>query len=423
MVVSLAYTFWRALRVTLVIATLSCLALAVWWLSGLFLQPIAATYVLLACVPLLCLLTIVFTGSSAQASAAWQTTQTLATHSLYASLYDLSPIPYLTLDARGQIVTCNLAAARLLDLPLAEMKGKDIISRLYSDDETKLSLVLGKIRAGTSIFDSEVQIESFKGDKKWVSLSLFVNQTYDQQLVALVDISHQKLVDKAKSEFVSLATHQLRTPVAALRWNVELLERTLRSTVSDKQQIYLIKINRNVTRMLALINDFLSVSKLETGTFATTPETLVLDDYLATIVDEYQQDIIEKQIALTTSFKPAGLALTTDHRLFHIITSNLLSNAVKYVRPSDTITFSYALVGREVEIIVADTGIGIPALQQAQLFTKFFRASNATIHRAEGTGLGLYIVKESVAKLGGTIAVVSEENKGTAFTVRLPLQT
>jgi signal transduction histidine kinase len=138
-------------------------------------------------------------------------------------------------------------------------------------------------------------------------------------------------------------------------------------------------------------------------------------------VEEFEGQIKEKQIQLTVNYQPAPFTFTADSRLFHIITSNLLSNAVKYVRPSDRIAFGYVLEGSELVFTVADSGIGIPAEQLPRLFSKFFRASNAMQHRAEGTGLGLYIVKESVEQLGGTIAVQSVENQGTTFVVRLPI--
>ncbi len=344
-----------------------------------------------------------------------------ASRELYATLYKQSPVPYLTLDEQGKVTTCNQAAARLLQTDSDTLFGTTIIDRLGNPDEDILSVALGKLQANVSFFDTEFEIETFTGEKRWVSVSLFVNETFNQRLVSLVDMTHRKQVDMAKSEFVALATHQLRTPIAAIRWNVELLERTMREISNDKQKKYLEKIARNVSRMLALINDFLSVSKLETGTFATTLETINVREYLETIIDEYQQAVTEKQINLVPSFEPADFQMKTDTRLFHIITSNLLSNAVKYVQNNATIQFGYTVVNNALVVTVADTGIGIPSEQLERLFTKFFRASNALLHRAEGTGLGLYIVKESVEILGGTIEVNSVENRGTTFVITLPL--
>ncbi len=347
--------------------------------------------------------------------------QMRASRELYATLYNQSPVPYLTLDERGKVTTCNQAALRLLNTDTETIFGKTIIDRLHNPDENAVSVILGKLHANVAFFDTEFEITTFTEQKKWVLVSMFVNETFNQRLVSLVDMTHRKQVDMAKSEFVALATHQLRTPIAAIRWNVELLERTMLQSSTDKQKNYLEKISRNVSRMLALINDFLSVSKLETGTFATTIETINVREYLTTIIDEYQQAVTEKQINLVPTFEPADITINTDTRLFHIITSNLLSNAVKYVQNNATIAFGYVATNNTIVITVADTGIGIPAEQLERLFTKFFRASNAQLHRAEGTGLGLYIVKESVEILGGTIEVNSVENQGTTFVVTLPL--
>lgn len=364
---------------------------------------------------------VVAVGSPDAAMAEYHENQLLSTRELYATLYSQSPVPYLTLDKKGRVTTSNQAAARLLGLTMEDLVGKTIVEQFFHEDDVHLSVVLGKLESGVPVLDSEIQLRTYTDEMRWVSLYFFVNETFDQRLVSLIDITQHKIVDKAKSEFVALATHQLRTPVAAIRWNVELLERTMRGNTTDKQATYLLKVARNVTRMLALINDFLSVSKLETGSFATKPEPLELSAYLPTIVEEFEGQIKEKQIQLETRYEPAPLSMTTDTRLFHIISSNLLSNAVKYVRPGDRIVFQYTVEGNDLAFTVADSGIGIPAEQLPRLFSKFFRASNAMQHRAEGTGLGLYIVKESVEQLGGTITVSSVENQGTTFVVRLPL--
>lgn len=370
------------------------------------------------------LVVIIITAPSADTSKVIQQAVELhATKELYTALYEQSPVPYLTINRAGEIITANTAAGRLFSVTagsLTKVLFKDFVRH---DDADAFAVVTAKLEAGLPIVDQEVQIITYNNDIKWVMLSVFVNETFHQRLVSLVDITHHKLVDKAKSEFVALATHQLRTPIAAIRWNTELLERSLRGSATQKQTTYLEKVERNIMRMIALINDFLSVSKLETGTFSTAPEQIHVSDYFQTIIDEFEQAVQEKQITLTTSFAPENLMMTIDTRLFHIITSNLLSNATKYTPVGGAIQFRYQTSGDSLVVTVADSGIGIPQVEQEHLFTKFFRATNAQTHRAEGTGLGLYIVKQSVEKLGGSIEMLSEENKGTAFTVRLPLKS
>ncbi len=404
----------------LIVLALSAVYGGIYFVVSLLLPTILGPVLLVSFVLLLAF-GVVTVGSPDEALAKWHEDQLLSTRELYSTLYTQSPVPYLTLDKAGIITTCNQAAARLFGRTMEQLVGTTVSDRFTHEDEVHLSVVLGKFASGSTIMDSELQFRTYTEEVRWVSLYFFVNQTFDQRLVSMIDVTQHKIVDKAKSEFVALATHQLRTPVAAIRWNVELLERSMRGAASEKQTNYLMKVGRNVTRMLALINDFLSVSKLETGTFSTTPEPIELSTYLPTIVEEFEGQIKEKQIQLAVNYTPAPFTYTADSRLFHIITSNLLSNAVKYVRPSDRIAFGYVVEGNELIFTVADSGIGIPAEQLPRLFSKFFRASNAMQHRAEGTGLGLYIVKESVEQLGGTIAVQSVENEGTTFVVRLPV--
>ena len=278
-----------------------------------------------------------------------------------------------------------------------------------------------KIEAGVVINDLEIPLKTKSEEVIWVIMSIFPYRNSSQRIVSLFDITDQKRVDTAKSEFVALATHQLRTPIAAIRWNVELLRKNLLEVINPDRDRYLTKIERNVLRMIALINDFLSVSKLEMGTFASNPETIQLQNFYNAILDEYAEKIAEKNVQVVRNEVPPDAQIKTDSRLLHIIVSNLVSNAVKYLNPNGTLTLSFLKQNDVLELVVADNGIGIPAGEVEKLFAKFYRASNAQSHQTEGTGLGLYIVKQSVELLGGTINLETAENQGAKFMVRLPV--
>lgn len=345
-----------------------------------------------------------------------------ASREQFLSLFEHSPVPYVTIDAVGHVMMYNLAAVRLLKTTTDELLGQNLTERFTLENENELSVILGKIQAGYAVNDSEVQVKTMDDKTRWVILSVFVYDENAERLVSMVDITHQKTVEQAKSEFVALATHQLRTPAAAIRWNLELLARSLATSKNDEQGKYLMKLDRNVFRMIAIINDFLSVSKLEAGTFATTLAPVNLEEFFDTIIEEFSQTIAQKSLTLERDYEPRGLMFQSDTRLLHIMVSNLMSNAVKYVRPAGVVTLRYERVDRELHVVVSDNGIGIPVEDQQYLFSKFFRASNAQEFRAEGTGLGLYIVKQSAEMLNGTVEVASREGVGTIFTVRLPFQ-
>lgn len=400
------------------LVTLVVLAGGFVWLQGQTL-PLSYTYGTLAG-----FIVFLFTLGFIQHRAdSWLTATSMqssfAANEEFNSLYQSSPVAYVTLDSKGVILDFNPAAIRLLQGESDSMAGENFFDHVHT--EFDVSVILGKIKSGLTVNDEEVPLRTFQDQHIWTKLSVHSRPFEEKRMLSLVDITEQKAVDTAKSEFVALATHQLRTPIAAIRWNVELLEKKMAESITDDQGRYLLKINRNVQRMVSLINDFLSVSKLEMGTFASSQEAVNVTAFFDSIVDEFTEKITEKGITLNRVDTPAQLQVMIDDRLLHIIVSNLMSNATKYSNPNGTLDFSYALEGASLTIVVKDDGIGIPESELERLFSKFFRATNAQAHQTQGTGLGLYVVKQSVEKLGGTIEVVSQENAGAQFTVTLPV--
>lgn len=345
------------------------------------------------------------------------------TNQKFISLYERSPTPYITVNSVGNIVAYNPAAVHLLDTTLEKIKEINFYELLFDHAKQDISVLSSKIKAGLVMIDEEVAIHTGAGEQKWVLMSVYIDDFNDQRIVSLVDITQPKKIDAAKSEFVALATHQLRTPIAAVRWNAELLRKNLGDNATFDQSRYVAKIERNVLKMISLINDFLSVSKLEMGTYASAIEVINVTDFLNTVTEEFAEKIGQKNINLERNDSPPGCTIRTDSRLFHIIVSNLVSNAVKYIGQEGTLRLSYQVAESNLILEIADNGIGIPRSEIEKLFTKFYRASNAQAHQTEGTGLGLYIVKQSVEQLGGTITVQSDENQGARFIVTLPLST
>lgn len=354
--------------------------------------------------------------------------QTQSQHSAdekFISLYERSPMPYIVINRVGEIVMFNPSAIRLFKANSDSLMGLNLFDMVSVDDENNLSVIMGKVDSGVTVNEVEIKLKTTTGDFRWVSLSVYISEVRDQRLVSLLDITQEKIVDTAKSEFVALATHQLRTPISAIRWNLELLQKNMKDTQTEAQTRYMTKIERNTMRMIALINDFLSVSKLEMGTFATSIEEVNLANFFNSIIDEYSEKITEKNLNLKYTYLPDNLTFKSDSRLLHIAISNLMSNAVKYVGVDGVdgvVSLNYELIDKTIIITVTDNGIGIPEGELDKLFSKFYRATNAQSHQAEGTGLGLYIVKQSVEKLGGGISVNSAENKGATFTIKLPIE-
>ncbi len=235
------------------------------------------------------------------------------------------------------------------------------------------------------------------------------------------DISERKSVDRAKSEFVSLASHQLRTPLSAVSWYAEMLLAGDAGKLSKKQEQYLEEVYRGNKRMITLVNALLNVSRIELGTLAVNPKPTGLRQLIDGCLEELEQLRLQKRVTVTRKYDSKLPPINLDPELMGIAIANSLHNAIKYNREDGTVTVEATRRGERVLITIADTGCGIPAHQQKRVFTKLFRADNVVETESDGTGLGLYIARAVVEAADGKMWFTSRENKGTTFYIELPL--
>jgi PAS domain S-box-containing protein len=236
------------------------------------------------------------------------------------------------------------------------------------------------------------------------------------------DITKAKEVDRAKTEFVSLASHQLRTPLTAIKWYIERLLSEELGKYNKKQKQYLDEVYHSNQRMITLINALLNVSRIEMGTLEIAPEPTVLKKIFQSVISELLPQIEKKGLKIEEDYDERVPIVSVDPDLTRIIFQNLLSNSVKYTPEKGRIAVEIKRQAEDVFIRISDTGIGIPRSQQPKIFDKFVRGDNAKEVDQDGTGLGLYIVKAVVERTGGKIWFESEENKGTTFFVTIPLK-
>ena len=345
-----------------------------------------------------------------------------ASPELFLELFKNSPVPYLLVDRHGMIEYPNKSALRLLGVQEGYLEGKNAFNIMDGEDKDHILLIPKKLEKGIYVTNEEVRILRDDSTWRWVNLSAFpfVDRGKQRTLLTLVDITKQKEIDQAKTEFVSLASHQLRTPISSIKWNVELLSSKKTDDLSSRQQSYVEKIERGVHRMDALIQDFLNVSKLELGTYAIQKKQASVIDIIEAIFKEQSEHIESKSLIVNKKYDKSVEMLVTDEKLLFMVISNLVSNAVKYTQEGGTIAVETAGNKRRITLTIEDNGVGIPKAEQEKLFTKLFRASNVRQNMPNGTGLGLYIVKRAVLLLGGDISVESEEGVGTTFTIVLP---
>jgi len=240
-------------------------------------------------------------------------------------------------------------------------------------------------------------------------------------VVVFRDITKEREIDRAKTEFVSLASHQLRTPLSTINWYTEMLLSGDVGNVTKDQREYLEEVYTGSKRMSELVNALLNVSRIELGTFAIDPELTKIKDIVADVIKELGVMIKVGKITINTRFGGSVPAIRLDRKLMHIVIQNVLSNAVKYSRSGGSIKLSVKKKNNNILIEVADTGYGIPKNQQSKIFTKLFRADNIRERETTGTGLGLYIAKAILDSSNGRIWFKSAKNKGATFYVQIPI--
>jgi two-component system phosphate regulon sensor histidine kinase PhoR len=241
-------------------------------------------------------------------------------------------------------------------------------------------------------------------------------------ILTMHDITKEQELEKMKLDFVSMAAHELRTPITAIKDYLHVFIRNYKTILNTEQVNVLDKISIATTRLVSLVENLLNVTKIEKGTLSIQPQAVDWTEYIRGITSEMSEQARQKQLALIFTTPKINLpkVLVDKIRMGEVV-SNLLSNAIIYTPAGGKITVWTENKGREVITHVTDTGIGIPKEALPKLFTKFFRADNARERHPNGTGLGLYIVKSVLDNAGGSIWFTSEENKGATFYVSVPM--
>jgi len=240
-------------------------------------------------------------------------------------------------------------------------------------------------------------------------------------VVVFRDVSRERRISQMESEFVSIASHQLRTPITAIQWLMELILK--KEKISKKGREYLDDVHASAIRLNALVDLLLNVSKVEAGKISVSFREIEVIKTIERYLKESKGLFAKKNIILTFKEHPKALNVITDNNLFRNILQSLVSNAIDYTLEKGKIEVSLEKKPKSFVLVVSDTGIGIPEKEQATIFDKFTRASNAKLVKTDGTGLGLYFTKQIVGLLGGKIWLKSAKDKGATFYVELPLNS
>ncbi len=294
--------------------------------------------------------------------------------------------------------------------------------QIFADPAAFKALVTGTARDEQSQF-TEIVTQSWPRSRELELYSTPVQSAGGERLGRLYvfrDVTHEREVDRMKSEFVSLVSHELRTPLTSIKGYVDLLLEGDAGELNEEQEEYLGIVKNNADRLVALINDLLDVSRIESGKIQLQRASLDIAQSIRGVANSLKPQIEGKAQQLALDIPATLPAVSGDPDRVTQILTNLLSNAYKYTPKGGTITISAVSERSMVRVDVRDTGIGLSAEEQAQLFTKFFRARNQTTEEVGGTGLGLAITRSLVEMHGGKIIVFSAPGQGSTFSFTLP---
>ena len=336
-------------------------------------------------------------------------------------------------DKNGFITLVNPAFEKMTGWQVDEVKGQELISfmplytetgGIYETSQTIITDALNGRKSTETDPQEAVYLKRKDGGLFPVAFSVSPIMREKRPLGVVEvfrDITHEKQIDKAKSEFVSLASHQLRTPLTAINWYADMLQAGDAGKLNPEQEKYIGEIRGGNKRMVELVNALLNVSRIDLGTFMIEPEPTDLIQLCKKIVQDSEPRIFERKQKFVENYPKTSKELNIDPQLTRVIVENLVSNAIKYTPVGGSIVLSLEWHKNKLLLTVKDSGYGIPKAQQDKIFGKLFRADNVMTHDTEGTGLGLYIAKSVVQAAGGKIWFESVENKGTTFFVEFPL--
>jgi PAS domain S-box-containing protein len=377
----------------------------------------------------------------------------------FRDLLEAAPDAILEVDALGNIVLVNAAAERLSGYSRAELLGQPM--EILTPEELRGRHAAHRanywarpaVRSMGSGLDLHLQCKS--GARVPVEISLSpVNYEGEMRVTAIIrDITERQRAERQlrqmqddftaelteanrqlemrnreveranrlKTEFVASMSHELRTPLHTIIGFAELLAEELEGPLNEKQKRFAAFIHKDSLHLLELINDILDLSRIEAGRLDLRLGAFDMQEAVDEVMATIRPQAVAKSLELDAAV-PARIALHADRVRFKEVLYNLLSNAVKFTHEGGRILVEAAIEDSIAEISVSDTGVGIPAAEQAPVFDKFYQAGSTTRGLKEGTGLGLAIAKQLVEAHGGKIWLRSEPGKGSRFAFTMPVE-
>ena len=330
----------------------------------------------------------------------------------------------LTINENNIILYSNTRFASLLNVPLENVIGFDF-TRFMPEAFTHIVNKLIKTSWEEGESKGEVVLSGKEGTVLPLLLSMNTIKMEGSKAISIIvtDLSlqkesqqHKKAMDK-KDEFISIASHELKTPVTSIKGYVQLLRYNFEQEGNTLAADMLGKVDTQINKLTSLIGDLLDVKKMENGQLQYHQELFDFNELVSEIIEETQRVIINH--AIKSNLAETKMIYGDRNKIGQVIT-NFIDNAAKYSPGKSDVIVSSKITGQSISLSVQDFGIGIPADQQSKVFERFFRVNGEKENTYAGLGLGLYISSEIVKRHGGSLQVTSEPGKGSVFSFELP---
>ncbi len=226
--------------------------------------------------------------------------------------------------------------------------------------------------------------------------------------------------NRLKTEFVSIASHQLRTPLTGIGWTIDLIRKT-KDIGQEEMMERLNEIDESNQRMVRLVNELLDVARVEQGRMNLKPQKVFLDEVAYELIEEYKPLAKASNVKLVLQKESKIPLIEIDPQGIGLVLRNLIDNAIKYTKGGGVVRVKLTSQGKKIRCEIQDQGVGIPKKDQKSIFYKFFRSQNIMKYQTIGSGLGLFIAKAVIKESDGEIDFWSQEGKGTTFWFELPI--
>jgi PAS domain S-box-containing protein len=325
----------------------------------------------------------------------------------------------IMIDQFGWISLINPEAELMLNVK----KENVLLKRLAEIEKTDIKKINEAIEKEEGVEKKEIKLEGSPERILEISTApvVGVDKKILGQVIILHDITREKAIEKMKTEFVTIAAHQLRTPLSAVKWTLRLILDQDLGPISKEQAETLEKGYQSNERMIRLVNDLLNITRIEEGRFIYGLLKISFIDLIKETVDNFQTLAEMRHIKIKLQIPENDIEIMGDKEKMKLALQNLIENAISYSLSGNDVTISVDCDNMNLTVAIKDKGMGIQKNQQVRVFSKFFRGDNAVKMETEGSGLGLFLTKNIIERHGGKIWFESEEGKGSTFYFTLPL--